>query len=281
MSAIYPLKATIISSSIPHPDGSFSLNLSSQLSNLTLGLTFSPNLKTLGASINGQPILLRGESVSSKIPPDILPWLYAGVGTKPAGLPAGSIAFSASRHYTGPMPPDYKVDIPGLVSTGEIQIFEARALAVSPTGELWLGPSDCQMMFIQGTLVGAEIKDNELLLYAPREARLSTTRESIDVFTREVRDFERTVTSRGYQCEPAVRRKVEELLPGGLNLPPGDEVTLRTVRVRDGKGYVITSSVRVDGKIPRDNYLQIVVDKDLQVVGTSIIDLATLRREGY
>ena len=237
-------------------DQGLTLTLTTKAGHVRL-LTLGPRFETRAAFYDGQAVTVLFEGLLPRGEPDG----WAPVRSYVVRTAVGKlIAMRTSRIYWSDRGTEQ-----------ERWLTTASAVVMPSTGDLWLGPGDCRLVWIDGRLLGFRVENHrDLLAFAGPQARISMSAGSIEGFRREISRFEGAFQANQYQWKPDLRVRLADLYQGGASLPEGREFSLREVRVRGGNVWIVMGSGNSQA------YPEITVAPDLRIISTNVLAPAAL-----
>ncbi len=232
-------------------DGVVTVKLRATANGEGLCVTLGSNVQVLSASRAGNPVLvLRDGSISSKV---LGEWSAPDNGTL-AAVRGEVASVVCNRTY------------PAQDSSGELA--SAKAVVLSGTGDMWIGPSVCKLAVVRGRILGVTVEDHrDLLMFAGPRARIPLSPESIRVFEAELLQFEGAFQASGRVWKPDSSMNLAELFKGEARFEAPFEFSLRKVIARED-GVVLTFNSGSPGV-----HAEVVLGPDLQVVSSRAVPL--------
>lgn len=223
-----------------------------------LSLTLSETLDILEARKDGRPVRVLFDGRLPRQPK----CGFAGVGRFPVVTPGGEMeALSPVCVYSNEE---------GL-NRG---VYATALAAVLPgSGELWIGPDECQLAFWENQFLGVMVKrPQELWVFRGRGVTIPGPPEGIAVFAKEAVRFEQEFEASQHQWKPDLRVNIRGLFPGDARFPRGSSFWMRRVAFGD-KGLVVllnSSNSRA--------YPEVVLSPEPRVVAAGVRELNAFGR---
>ncbi len=153
-------------------------------------------------------------------------------------------------------------------------VYAIAGAAVLPaSGELWIGPADCQLAFWENQFLGVMVKrPQELWVFRGRGVTIPGPPEGITVFAKEAARFEQEFEAAKHQWKPDLRVNTRDLFPGDARFPEDSSFWMRRVAVGD-KGLVVLLNSSNSRAHP-----EVVLSPDLRVVATGVRELNAFGR---
>jgi len=226
-----------------------------------LSLTLSETLDILEARKDGRPVRVLFDG---RLPRQRKHG-FAGVGRFPVVTPGGEMeALSPVRFYS-------RLDDEGLD-----RVYATALAAVLPgSGELWIGPDECQLAFWEGQILGVMVgrpQAQELWVFRGRGVTIPGPPEGIAVFDKEAIRFEQEFEASQHQWKPDLRVNIRDLFPGDARFTEDCSFWMRRVSFGDKGLVVLLSSSNSQG------HPEVVLSPDLRVVATGVRELNAFGR---
>lgn len=220
-------------------------------SGLGLSITLSPDFKIVEARLGGvrYPVLFDGQGWL----PEMTPWV--GLDGKSLPSPQGDqAALFSHRAYT-------RINDSGI----EEGFAGANAGVVVTTGEMWIGPSDCDYFVfngqIHGFFVNADAK--EIQIFKDSRGRLPLDQGTAAAFAERILKFEREFKAKQHRFEPAYKVNIFSLFPNGFS--DDCEVFKRAVYMKNGNIVIKLNTGNAAA------YPEIIIGPDLRVLSARVI----------
>lgn len=224
--------------------------------NLNFELTLNAESKVISASIDGQswPILYEEPLMDSVM----MEWASPTTFDIPSDIKDGNI-ISCSRSYgiTNRSDPGF-----GVVS---------RAVVSPSTGALWIGPVECKLVMVDGTIFGFLVDGDgtHLLVYKGLTTTIPKSSQSTVVFKNELIKYDKALISRNFQNEASASINLKDVLTDSVFSNTARICSLRKCLVRN-KNIVI---IILDSSVLQ--FSEIVMDANFRVLSTRVLDKST------
>jgi hypothetical protein len=205
------------------------------------------------------PVMYDGSAISDEIRE------WSGLGNRRIDSATGKVnAVYVSRNY---MIPDAEY--------GERILVDVIAIVLAGTGDLWIGPTDCELIKYQDKLLGFKFsKENpELLIFTGPGTQVPMASGSA-VFWDELRRFDLALRSNDYQHRPEIRVNLSDSLSRDSRLGNRyGEYRCRSVQIEDNTLVVTCNSDSSQA------YPEIVLGPDLKAVSFNVLSVEQLREK--
>jgi hypothetical protein len=114
---------------------------------------------------------------------------------------------------------------------------QAKAVVVTGTGGMWIGPAECKLVANGNGVLGYRIirDSGELQVFSRQAARIPVSREGSGVFWSQLAQFDRAFAEREADFVTYVRINLMEVHAKDGRFTKENVFSLRSVRVGDGK----------------------------------------------
>ena len=163
---------------------------------------------------------------------------------------------------------------PGDSGEQSITLGSAKAVLAVASGDLWIGPNWCNLVVIDGRMLGivVDTKAGEIQVFSGPRARLPLPVGTARAFQDQLRQFESSFIAGGYRFQPDWKVSLPGLFAGDDRFANGCKFNLYRVSTK-GNAIVLYLTSSNPNAHP-----EVTLSPDLKTISTRVLDPGEFRR---